>query len=189
MIINGIYDSFIITDAQGIKHDLFCSYTCFSVKDIEDFLWTQETVGLIDVFAIENLKYRGTFIREKISSELLHLLYQEVGTDTYGPVTLVALMRIIFSDGYNALEELKTKLKNIQLKLFSGKNVQLASEEILLISSQLSSAGTFDQDLLCAICRIFENSSECRFQDWAQRKYRECTVQVKALRFHNDISA
>ena len=86
------------------------------------------------------------------------------------------------------MEEIKTKLKDIKLKSFAGENVVLASEEILSLCARLDNTGAFDQEPLCSICRVFENSSERQLQDWAHRVYRDCTKQVKSLRFNNDLA-
>ena len=51
----------------------------------------------------------------------------------------------------------------------------------------MDTAEAFSQDLLCVIARIFELSSERRFSDWAMKKYRDCSNQVKETRFHPDL--
>ena len=94
---------------------------------------------------------------------LLQSLYNDIDPNANGPVTLIALLRIIYSDGYDAIEATKADLKSIDLKKFSGENVVECSTKILDLCERLDTAEAFSQDLLCVIARIFELSSERRF--------------------------
>ena len=119
MIRNGMFNVFCIKDDNDDDFNLFQKHARFTLNEVKHYLNKRETYGLVDTFEFENLTYSGMFIRNSIGPDLLHQLHQEVGISASGPVTFVALMRIIFSDGYDAIEEIKMRLKNIKLSTFS----------------------------------------------------------------------
>lgn len=136
-----------------------------------------------------NLAYSAEYIRSSISQDLLTALYNDIDTNDVGPVVLVALLRLVYSDGYDAIETLKTELKAIELKTFPGENVVDCCTVIIDKCERMDTAEAFSQELLCTIVRIFEAASERQFSDWEMKRYRETQVHVKETRFHGDLVA
>ena len=189
MIINGMFDVFLLPDAitPTVKYDLFQNHSRSTMDQVRLFWEKAVADGITDKYINENLQNSGTYIRSTISPVLLQSLYNDIDPNANGPVTLIALLRIIYSDGYDAIEATKADLKSIDLKKFSGENVVECSTKILDLCERLDTAEAFSQDLLCVIARIFELSSERRFSDWAMKKYHGCSNQVKETRFHPDL--
>ena len=136
-----------------------------------------------DHYIRDNLKWSGVYIRKTISQSLLEQLLNEIDATTIGPVTLLALLCLIYSDGYDAIELLKDDLKAIDLKKFPGENVDTCCVKLVDICERLDAADAFNQEYLCNIARIFELSSERRFQDWTMKTYCLCQEQVKGTQF------
>ena len=57
----------------------------------------------------QNLKWSGEYIRSLILSELLEKLLQDSSISDSGPEAFAALMRVIHSDSYEALETTKKR--------------------------------------------------------------------------------
>lgn len=139
----------------------------------------------MDKYYLRNLDWSGVYIRNSISPKLLTQVLAEVPVMASGPDTLVALMQVIYADGYNALDQCKEELKALFLKDFPGENISNLNIGITQFAECLDSAQAFEPDLLCKIVKVYETSTEPRFQQWAYDKYQECTKYVNALRVNN----
>ena len=184
MIKNGMFDVFLYEAADGTKYDLFKNHSRVTVAQLQQY-WDDILAdnARSDRFIRDNLKWSGEYIRKTVSQPILERLLNETKTTTIGPVTLVALLRVIYSDGYDAIELLKQDLKKIEWTQFPGEDVEACCVSMMDICDRLDAADAFQQEFLCTMTCIFELSSERRFQDWAMKKYRACQEQVKAARF------
>ena len=70
-------------------------------------------------------------------------------------------------------------MKNIQLKDHPGRYAADCYDAILVNVESLESAGAFKPEHLGYIIRIFENTSNSRFQIWATQKYKEVVGFIK----------
>ena len=91
----------------------------------------------------------------------------------------IAIMTVCFSDSYEALEETKAELRKMKLTDFPSKNVVDCCEKILHLAERLDSSGEFDPNLLCALERIFEHTSDERLKLFTYSKYDRCSALVK----------
>ena len=114
--------------------------------------------------------------------ELLDKVLREVPLNASGPEMFVAIMTVCFSDSYEALEETKAELRKMKLTDFAGENVVECAAKVLRLAERLDSAGEFDPNLLCAIVRIFEHTSDERFKLFTYSKYDKCSALVKKLK-------
>ena len=145
--------------------------------------------GNTNKYINHNLQYSATYIRSAISQDLLTALYNNIDTNDVGPVVLVALLHLLYSDCYDSIETLKSELNAIELKKYPGENVVDCCSDIVDKCERLDTAEAFSQDLLCKILCIFEASSERPFSDWAMKRYHDAQAQLKETRFHADLSA
>ena len=99
-----------------------------------------------------------------------------------GPEMYVAIMTVCFSDSFEALEETKNELRKMKLTDFPGENVVDCAAKVLRLAERLDSAGEFDPNLLCAIARIFEHTSDERLKLFTYTKYDKCSALVKKLK-------
>lgn len=183
MIEHGMWDVFNLNDPKNVdkKWDLFVYNAMLPmthvVKEVE------RLQSLKDMYVTQNLKWSGEYIRESLSVDMLEKLYQDVSMQASGPETFAALMRVIHSDSYEALENTKRTLENIKLKSYAGENVRKCNEDIARLSEQLVSGGHFNNELLCKIAQIYEGAADTKFSQWAtSHLYDPCVKQVKELR-------
>jgi uncharacterized protein YnzC (UPF0291/DUF896 family) len=183
MIEHGMWDVFNLNDPKNVdkKWDLFVYNAMLPmthvVKEVE------RLQSLKDMYVTQNLKWSGEYIRESLSVDMLEKLYQDVSMQASGPETFAALMRVIHSDSYEALENTKRTLENIKLKSYPGENVRKCNEDIARLSEQLVSGGHFNNELLCKIAQIYEGAADTKFSQWAtSHLYDPCVKQVKELR-------
>ena len=111
---------------------------------------------------------------------MLKKVLREVPMNATGPEIYIAIMTVCFSDSYEALEETKAELRNMKLTDFPGENVVDCCEKILCLAERLDSAREFDPNLLCAIVRIFEHTSDKRLKLFTYSKYDNCSALVKS---------
>jgi hypothetical protein len=136
-----------------------------------------------DMYINQNLKWSGEYIRSSISSELLEKLLQDSSISDSGPEAFAALMRVIHSDSYEALETTKKTREEIKLKSYPGENIRKCNEDIGRLAEQLQSGGHFNNELLCKIAQIYEGASDAKFSQWATiNLYDKVVQQVKELR-------
>ena len=118
MITHGMWDVFNLCDPTSptTKWDLFQKQARFPldyvIKSIEN-LRTDKSVA--DKYYLKNLDWSGVYIRSSISSKLLIQVLAEVPVTASGPETFVALMQVIYADGYDALDLCKEELKALLL--------------------------------------------------------------------------
>ena len=107
MIINGMLDVFKMPDPNdpNIKYDLFRNHARFTLDQMSGHHLRRQVGSLVDGYELQNLQNSGDYIRESIGTDLLYQIQQEVGMDANGPITFVALMRILYSDGCDSIEE------------------------------------------------------------------------------------
>ena len=96
-----------------------------------------------------------------------------------GPEVYVATMTTIISDSYYSLVDTLNQMKNLKLKDHSGRDAADYHDEILVTVESLESAGAFKPEHLRYIIRIFENTSNSRFQIWGTQKYKEVMDFIK----------
>ena len=71
------------------------------------------------------------------------------------------------------------QMKNLKLKDHPGRDAADCYNAILVNVESFESAGAFKPEHLGYIIRIFENTSNSRFQIWATQKYKEVMEFVK----------
>ena len=108
----------------------------------------------MDKYEFQDLKYSGDYLQESMIVDLLHQVHQEVRKDATSPVTCVAAMRTLSSNGYDAIEEIKSKLIAINITQFAGENVCMTVNKIHKICNWLDNTSAFKSDLLCVISCI-----------------------------------
>ena len=96
-----------------------------------------------------------------------------------GPEVYVATMTTIISDSYYSLAGTQNQMKSLKLKYDQGGDTADCYNAILEYVEGLESAGAFKPEHLGYIIRIFENTSNSRFQIWATQKYKEVMVFIK----------
>ena len=142
MISHGMYDVFLFEDPNDptLKYDLFRNHSRATLDQVRQHWDHEVAAGRTDHYTNENLMYSGIYIRSTISSDLLQALYNDINATTNGPVTLIALLRLIYYDGYDSIEALKSELKSIELKKYSGENVIDCCVKIIEICERLDTA-------------------------------------------------
>ena len=182
IIKHGMWDIFNAPDPLDptIKRDIFREHGHFPLSEVTDYV--KELKRKADIFIIQNLEMSGDYIRATLSSNMLSKVVGEVPSNASGPETLVALMIVVFSDSYEAMQKCKNELKALTLRNYSNENVKECCDRIMVLSERLDSAGYFDQDLLCSIAHIFESTTDERFKLWAIYNYNQCSKFVKSLR-------
>ena len=113
---------------------------------------------------------------------MLEKVLREVPMSASGPEVYVAIMTVCFSDSFEALEETKNELRKMKLTDFAGENVVDCAAKVLRLAERLDSAGEFDPNLLCAIARIFEHTSDEKLKLFTYTKYDKCSALVKKLK-------
>jgi hypothetical protein len=115
MIINGLFDLFVIinTTAGGQNFDLFSSHSLFLEDDIKAHAATLRATGCLLI--IENLMYSGTYLRNSIDATLYQKFIEDSGVNTTGPEVFGLLMKILYSDYFEAIDQCRATLKMINL--------------------------------------------------------------------------
>ena len=90
-----------------------------------------------------------------------------------GPEVYVATMTTLISDSYYYLSDALNQMKSIKLSDNQGGDNADCYKTILKYLKGLESAGAFKPDHLGYIIRIFEDTSDSRFNLWATQKYKE----------------
>ena len=183
MIENGMIDMFLLNDPRDKTtiRDLFRHHAMMPVD------WIQKEVtrikGFHDIYIDQNLKWSAEYIRNSITPELLTKLLHEVTLETSGPETFIALMRLIHSDSYEALEKIKDKLLALELKDFAGEDIRSLNVMIRQYAEQLECGDHFTPELIPKICMKYENANDMKFSQWATTTlYEPALRQVKDLR-------
>ena len=102
-----------------------------------------------------------------------------------GPEVFVAILTTCVSDSYEALEKTKAELRKMKLTDFPDENVIDCSATVLRLAERLDSAGEFEPNLLCAVARIFEHTSDERLKLYVYDKYSKCSTLVKKLKVNS----
>lgn len=183
MIDHGMIDIFLLRDPRTKKpgRDLFRHHAMMPVD------WVKQEVErlsrLNDVYVDQNLKWSAEYLRNSITADMLTKLLHEVTLETSGPETFIALMRIVHSDSYEALEKVKEQLLSLSLKDFPGEDVRALNVQIKQYSEHLECGGHFTEELIPKICLKYENASDTKFSQWATTNlYEPALKQVKDLR-------
>ena len=184
VIENGMIDTFLMKDPRDKStiRDLFRHHAMMPVD------WVQKEVsrfkGLHDIYINQNLKWSAEYIRNSITPDLLTKLLHEVTLETSGPETFIALMRLIHSDSYEALEKIKDKLLALELKTFAGEDIRSLNVLIRQYAEQLECGDHFTPELIPKICMKYENANDMKFSQWATTTLYEPALrrQVKDLR-------
>ena len=186
MIDHGMIDIFLLKDPRNKKtvRDLFRHHAMMPVD------WVKQEVSrlrrLNDVYVDQNLKWSAEYLRNSINADMLTKLLHEVTLETSGPETFIALMRIIHSDSYEALEKVKAKLLALSLKDFPGEDVRALNVQIKQYAEHLECGDHFTEELIPKICLKYENASDTKFSQWATTNlYEPALKQVKDLRVMN----
>ena len=90
-----------------------------------------------------------------------------------GPEIYVATMTNIISNSYYSLVDTLNHMKRLKLKDHPGSDDADCYDAILVNVKSLESARAFKPEHLGYIIRIFENTSNSRFNLWATQKYKE----------------
>jgi len=150
------------------------------IKDYEELLMNDKT--RCDSYVVGNMTMSGDYLRSTLTSDFLKQVLKFTSVNASGLVMFVATMNNCFSDSYDALVSIKQKLRLIKIKDFPNEDVELCAEVILMHSERLECAGAFEDDLLCDILRIFEDSTDQFFKIWAMKEYCECQDFIKCKR-------
>lgn len=180
MIVHGMWDLFNVTDdttGQGI--DILLYHSKVTKEKVRSHV--ERINKHHDTIVQQNLAYSGAYICASLSPEILGKLLREVSIDASGPETYSALMRVVYSDSYLAMQKIKRQLEAIKLSAYSGENVEQCCDNILSHSDQLDAAGAFAPDLLCTIVQIFEGTTDHRLMTWAMTRYEIVAARVKYL--------
>lgn len=180
MITHGMFNEFLVLDpaTKGMIDTLrFHSKVTKEQMGIHAFMLA--TKG--DHYILQNLAFSGDYIRDSLSPELLGKLLREVAIDASGPESFAALMRIVHSDSYPAMQKIKRKLEGIKLSHYKGEDVEACCDDILTLCDQLDAAGSLVPDILCTIVQIFEGSSDHRLMTWAMARYEKTSKRVRYL--------
>jgi hypothetical protein len=185
IIRSGMWDVFYIQDPcnPAQKWDLFKKQARFPLEYVKEYVRTFRQTA--DKYALQNLEWSGEYMRNSLSSQLLAKVVEEVSVSASGPEMLVATMTIIYSgQGYDALEQCKNELKSLTLKQFPGENVVDLNKKVTALCERLDSADMMGpgDDLLTKIVKIYESSSEPRFNQWAYSTYDLVLKFVEACR-------
>lgn len=136
-----------------------------------------------DVYIAQNLRWSGEYLRNAISAELLEKLLQEVTLQCTGPVTYAALMRIVHSDSYVAMEQTRVTLEKLSLKDYNGENIEACNKDILRLADILDGGGALNNELLGTIAQIYEGATDTKFSQWATREIVDPVIeQIEELR-------
>ena len=183
MIVKGMYDVFVIVTADGKRFDLFNNHSLFLQEDIEAHVVSLRATGC--PWVIENLMYSGIYLRNAIDTVLYQKVIEDCGVTASGPETLCTLMKILYSDSFEAIEQCRLALKAIKLADFPGENVDLCSTKIEFLAERLDCAGAFDMDQLLVIAKIMEGAADERFRAWATTQFRSFNDIAKKLRVYH----
>ena len=184
MINHGMIDVFLLKDPRNKKtvRDLFRHHAMLPVDWVKQEVKRQR--GFNDIYIHQNLKWSAEYIRNSINADMLTKLLHEVTLETSGPETFVALMRIVHSDSYEALEKVKDKPLDLSLKDFPGEDVRALNVQIKQYAEHLECGDHFTEELTPKICLTkYENASDTKFSQWATTNlYEPALKQVKDLR-------
>jgi hypothetical protein len=183
MIINGLYDIFVIINPAGKKFDLFSSHSLFLEDDIKEHVLKLRATGCLLV--IENLMYSGTYLRNSIDAALYQKVIEDSGVNATGPEVFGSLMKILYSNSFEAIDQCRAALKTINLSDFPGENVELCCSKIELLAERLDCAGAFDMDQLLIVVKIMEGAADERFCAWATTQFRHFNDIAKKLRVYH----
>jgi hypothetical protein len=180
MIKTGMWDIFNVYDVatQG-SIDILRYHSKVSKEQMTTHIENLRTSG--DSYILQNLAFSGACIRASLSPEMLRKLLREVPIDASGPESYGALMRVVHSDSYPAMQKIKQQLESIKLANYPGENVELCCDDIISLSDQLDAAGAFVPDLLCTIVQTFEGTTDHRLMTWAMNRYELVAKRVKYL--------
>ena len=173
MISQGMWDVFLIPDPanKSISWDLFKKHGRFTLTYVKQVIAERMSKrDWADQSALANLNWSGQYMRNVISAELLTKVLKDVEITASGPEVFIAIMRIMFTDSYDATESWKTELKCLQLTNFPGENIADCCTKVVELSERLDSAGHFNPELLSAIRKIFEQGTDRQFELWAINK-------------------
>ena len=124
----------------------------------------------VDQYIVQNLTWSGVYLRNTLSNDLLQRVLTLVPLTATGPEVYVATMTAIISDSYYSLVNTLNQMKNLKLKDHPGRDAADCHDTILVNVESLESAGAFKPEHLGYIIRIFENTSDSRFNLWATQK-------------------
>ena len=124
MIINGLFDLFVIvnTTTTGQEFDLFSSHSLFLKDNVKAHVATLCATGCLLI--IENLMYSGTYLRNSIDATLYQKFIEDSDANATGPEVFGSLMKILYSDSFEAIDQCCATLKMINLSDFHGENVE-----------------------------------------------------------------
>jgi hypothetical protein len=183
MIINGLFDIFVIVNTEGQEFDLFSSHSLFLEDDIKTHVQNLRASGCL--FVIENLMYSGTYLRNSIDATLYQKVIDDSGVNATGPEVFGSLMKILHSDSFEAIDQCRATLKMINLADFPGENVEQCCAKIELLAERLDCAGAFDMDQLLIVVKIMEGAADERFRAWATTQFRCFNDIAKTLRVYH----
>jgi hypothetical protein len=103
MIINSLYNIFVIINPAGKKFDLFSSHSLFLEDDIKEHVLKLRATGCLLV--IKNLMYSGTYLRNSINAALYQKVIEDSGVNATGPEVFGSLMKILYSDSFEAIDQ------------------------------------------------------------------------------------
>jgi hypothetical protein len=180
MIKNGMFNEFAVTDPASLGTiDTLRYHSKITKEQMAAHVSTLIDGG--DPYILHNLAFSGAHIRASLSPEMLGKLLREVDIDASGPESFAALMRVVHSDSYPAMQKIKRKLESIKLSHYKGEDVEECCDDILTCCDQLDAAGAFVPDFLCTIVQIFEGCSDHRLMTWAMARYEVTSKRVRYL--------
>ena len=94
MIDNGMFHLFLMPDPiiPNKTYDLFRNHSRFTLDQVKDYHAIRENNNEVDNYELQNLTYSGIYIRDSVGPELLHQIFQEIGTNAIGPTTFIIVM-------------------------------------------------------------------------------------------------
>ena len=107
--------------------------------------------------------YSGTYLHNSIDATLYQKCIEDSSINATDPEVFGSLMKILYSDSFEAIDQCRATLKMINLTDFPGKNVEQCCAKIELIAERLDCAGAFDMDQLLIVVKIMEGAADERF--------------------------
>ena len=105
MIENSMYHVFLVHDQNNPDAFFYLlqNHSRFTLAQVKDC--HRARPDIMDKYEFQDLKYSGDYLQESVIVDLLYQVHQEVRKDATSPVTCVAAMRTLSSNGYDAIEE------------------------------------------------------------------------------------
>ena len=165
LIHNGMWDVFQYEDPlTKTKVDLLKNMGRFQLEEVKKQIANVKLIS--DYYALQNLEWSGRYLLASIHSSLYEKVLNKIPVNSTGPEVLSAIIACSATYSYDAMENLKNKLKNIKISDFPGENVSKMNVVIKDICDRLYGSGFWEHDLLNSICKKYKAVSCEEFRLW-----------------------